>query len=139
MGPLRTGLTAAATALLAATSAAAQDACAALRPGWSGDAPASVFDETLALMMTPLSLALLVASAAAIRFRHQWGALIVTLAWSFWISALVLLPPDAARLAAAEQGCIGSPTLFIALVAAICTGMIVYTTGRQARPTDTET
>lgn len=106
--------------------------CAELRPGWTSDAPPTAWTEVLALMSTPASLVLLLASAVVVRLRHQWGALAVTLFWSFWISFVALAGPTQA----AAEGCIGNPTLFIVLVAAICMGMIVYTTGGKRRPTD---
>lgn len=132
MGPLRTGLTAIPLALMA--SPALADVCAAMRPGWTPGTPATAWGEMLALMITPPSLVLLLASALCIRLRHQWGALIVVLLWSLWVSYIAMSAPDALRAAAIAEGCIGRPTLFIALVAAICIGMILYTTRRPARP-----
>ena len=40
---------------------------------------------------------------------------------------------DEARLEAVKEGCIGSPTLFIGVVAAICVAMILYTAPRAER------
>lgn len=131
MGSFRRQL-GAATLMLAASPSYAE-VCAQMRPNWTPGAPASAWDELIALMSTPPSLVLILASLIAIRFAHQWGALIVVLLWTLWVSLVAMSSPDAARLAALQEGCIGSPTLFIAAVAAICVGMILYTTRRAAR------
>ena len=127
MGSLRGGIIA---AFLPGT-ALASGTCAQMRPLWTPGAAATPWDELLGLMAAPPSLLLLVLSALVIRLRHAKGALIVTVAWSFWISALTFYASgsDGYRAALAE-GCIGSPALFIATVAAICIAMILYTTRR---------
>ncbi len=119
-------------ACMLSASPALAEVCDKIRPGWDG-APASMLDEAIALMSTPPSLVLLLASALAIRLRHQWGALAVLIGWTIWISLLVFPTPDAAELAAIAEGCIGSPILFIAVVAAICVAMILYTIPRPKR------
>ena len=121
-----------ATLMLAASPSYAE-VCAQMRPNWTPGVPASAWDELIALMSTPPSLVLILASLIAVRFAHQWGALVVVLLWTLWVSLVAMSSPDAARLAALQEGCIGSPTLFIAAVAAICVGMILYTTRRAAR------
>ncbi|MEM6940673.1 MAG: hypothetical protein AAF943_06420 [Pseudomonadota bacterium] len=127
MGPLRRGLTVA----LTTPAAAAAEVCADTRPGWKGG-PVSAFDEALFLAMTPAALVLILASALAVRFRHQWGALIVVVLWSIFVSFIALGDPTGVRALEIAEGCIGSPALFIAGVAAICGGMIYYTTPRES-------
>ena len=131
MGPLRRGLTAAPFLLL--PGAAVAEVCDKVRPLWAPGAPATAWDEFLGLIATPPSLVLLVLSALAVRFRHQWGALVVVVLWSAWVSLVALSAPDEIRAAAIAEGCIGSPVLFIGVVAAICVAMILYTTPRQGR------
>ena len=128
MGPLRGGLI---LALL--PGAALAEVCAQVRPFWTPGAPATGWDELIGLMATPPSLVLLLLSALAIRFRQQWLTLGTVLLWSFWVSFVVLVSPDPTRLQAIEEGCIGSPTLFILAVAAICGGMILYTSRADTR------
>ena len=124
----------AALALTFAPLPAFAEVCDKVRPLWDPSAPATSWDELIGLMATPPSLALLVLSALAVRFRHQWGALIVVVAWSVWVSVVALSAPDEVRLAAIAEGCIGSPVLFIIAVAAICGAMILYTSRRNERP-----
>ena len=132
MGPVRRRLIA--LPALMAPAPAMAEVCDKVRPLWSPGSPATGFDELIGLMATPPSLALLVLSAIAVRFRHQWGALAVVVAWSAWVSVVALSAPDPIRQAAIAEGCIGSPILFILCVAAICGGMILYTTRRTERP-----
>ena len=89
--------------------------------------------EALALFSSPAALVLLLASAICIRFRSQIGTLIVVLLWTTLVSLVAFRAPDESRLAAIGEGCIGSPTLFIAAVAAICGGMILYTSRQRER------
>lgn len=105
----------------------AQDACATIRPGWDG-MPVSAWQEAMTLFSSPIALILLVASAFVIRFRSSWGAMAACLAWSFLITAVTFFDPTGGmRTAADAQGCVGSPSIFIALVAALSVGMILYT------------
>lgn len=129
MGPLRRGLI---FALLTPTAALAE-VCSDVRPFVSPGAPGTAFTEMVSLMGTPPSLILLVLSALAIRFRWQWAALGVVVLWSVWVSLVAMQTPDGPLLLAVEEGCIGPPTLFIALVAAICGGMMLYTAPRKAK------
>ncbi|MCV2882838.1 hypothetical protein [Actibacterium sp. XHP0104] len=131
MGPLRRRLTAALFATLPGPAFA--QACATQRPFWEGE-PVSAFAEAITLFSTPAALILLAASALAIRFRHQWAALVTCLLWSLLTSSLTVMDvTGGARDAAIAEGCIGSPALFIAVVAAICVGMILYTAPRPSR------
>jgi len=128
MGSLRRGL----ILSLATPTAALAEVCDKVRPLWQPGTPATAWDEMLALMGTPLSLALLLATAVAIRFRSQWGALAVLVLWTFWVSTIAFFgADDEINRQAIAEGCIGSPALFIGVVAAICIAMIIYTTPRQ--------
>lgn len=122
MGPVRGGLIA---TLL--PGAAWAEVCDKVRPGWDGTSVTMV-GEALVQFMTIPSLALLLASAIAIRFRSQWGAAAVVVLWTIWVSVVAFLDTTGGiRDAAIIEGCIGAPVLFIVAVAAICTGMIIYT------------
>jgi hypothetical protein len=105
----------------------ANSACATIRPGWDGGT-VSAIEEAITLFSSPIALVLLLASAFAIRFRSSWGALALCLAWSFLITAVTFFDPTGGlRTAATAEGCVGSPSVFIALVAALSVGMILYT------------
>ncbi len=106
--------------------AAFAEVCDKLRPDWSGG-PVSAFQELFNLAATPPALLLLVVSALVIRFRHQWGALAVVVLWTVYASALTMFDPTGLRAPALVEGCVGSPALFIVTVAAICVGLILYT------------
>ncbi|MEM6577312.1 MAG: hypothetical protein AAF678_02375 [Pseudomonadota bacterium] len=124
MGPLRGGLTVA--ILTVAASPAHAEICATFRPAWDG-APVTATQETIALFGTPISLVLLLATAFAIRFRSAWGALTVFVGWSFAVAAVTFLDPTGGmRAAAASEGCVGSPSLYIAIVFALNAGMMLY-------------
>lgn len=112
----------------------AKSVCAQVRPDWDGG-PVSAWSEAILLFGSPISLALLLCTALVLRFRTAWGGLIVFVAWSFAVSAVTFFDPTGGlRAAATAEGCIGSPTLFIALVAAIGIGTLLYT----GRPKDNE-
>ena len=151
MGPVRGGLTgalgaranfakfAALTAFAALSPAAAQAAvCAQVRPFVGPGETGTAFTEMVSLMGTPPSLVLLILTALALRFRWQWASLGVVVLWSVWVSLVAMSAPDPAMLQAIEEGCVGSPTLFIGLVAAICGGMMLYTAPRKAKTPDGE-
>jgi len=112
-------------------------ACAAMRPNWSPGTQATGWTEALHYFSSVPALVLLIATALAIRFRSQWGGLLVTVLWSALVALVVLErfgdDPDGLRKSAFLEGCLGSPTLFIAAVTAICAATILYTapTGRQ--------
>jgi hypothetical protein len=102
----------------------AQD-CSVQRPGWDGAAVSAV-QEAVFLASSPAALVLLLGTAVAIRFKSQWGSLAVVLGWTAFVTFLTMLAPASRKLAMAE-GCVGSPALFIGIIAAICVGMIFYT------------
>ncbi len=132
MGSLRRGVILA-TAL---PGTAMAGVCDKVRPLWDGSAPATLWDEFIGLAGTPVSLALILGSALAFRFRSQWGGLAVVVGWTIWVSVIAFYGGDDAITAqAVAEGCIGSPALFIGAVAAICVAMIIYTTPRQDRAT----
>ncbi|QFT97450.1 hypothetical protein FIU85_09070 [Roseovarius sp. THAF8] len=107
--------------------ARAQEVCARVRPDWDG-APVPAWEEAILLFGTPASLVLLLASALVLRFRSAWGALAVFVGWSLLVSAFTLFDPTGGqRIAAAAEGCIGSPVLFISIVMAIGVGLLLYT------------
>lgn len=129
MGPLRRGLILA----LLLPSPAFAEVCDKVRPGWDGTAVGPL-QEALYLFMTPPALFLIVTSLLVIRLRHQWGALAVVVLWTILITLVTMADPTGLQEMARIEGCMGSPTLFIGIVAAICGGMIVYTAPRSERP-----
>ncbi len=108
------------------------EVCADTRPGWDGD-PVSAAGEAIALFASPMGIVLVISTLAALRFRSQWGALVVVVLWTGLVTMVTMLDPTGVRDLAQAEGCIGSPTLFIALVAAICVGTILYTMPRETR------
>ncbi len=148
MGPVRRGLIPAAStfpsvAALAGVfalgpGAARASVCDEVRPFVGPGESGTAFTEMVSLLGTPPSLILLVLTALVIRFRWQWASLAVVVLWSIWVSLIAMSAPDAAMLAAIEEGCVGAPTLFIGLVAAICGAMMLYTAPRKAKQTDGE-
>lgn len=125
MGPLRRRLIAG-LALLGPTPAAAE-VCATLRPGWDGT-PVTGFGELLLMFQTPLVLILILASALAVRFRHELGGVIVVVGWS--IATYMVTGwgnSDGIRQAAMTEGCVGSPALFITVAVAVGVGVVLYT------------
>ena len=122
MGPVRGGIIA---ALL--PGAAWAEVCDKVRPGWDG-APVTMVGEAITQFTTIPAVVLLLGSAVAIRFRSQWGAAAVVVLWTAWVSVNAFLDTSGGvKDAAMLEGCIGAPVLFIVAVAAICTGMIIYT------------
>ena len=126
MGPLRRRLIAAAPLALSAAPAAAQS-CAEVRPGWNGE-PVSAWGEVLFLAQSPIVLILILLTALAVRFRSEWGGLLVVVGWSIatYLATNRSGAGDALGTAMAE-GCVGNPALFIAFAAALCIGVVVYT------------
>jgi len=127
MGPVRGGL----TALLAVSPASAMaSVCAELHADWDG-APVSSLSEATSLFASPLSLILLAATIAAVWARSQWGALAVCVLWSAHVSLIAFFDTTGGvRQQAIAEGCVGSPTVFIAAVAALCVAMILRTAPR---------
>lgn len=111
------------------TSALAE-VCDKIRPGWDG-AAVTPLGEALFMFQTGPSLLLLVATAIALRFRSAWGGLVVVLLWTLLVSVLAMGDPFGFDGQAQAEGCIGSPALFIGLVAAICVGTVLYTMPRN--------
>ncbi|WP_415921957.1 hypothetical protein [Tateyamaria sp. SN6-1] len=109
--------------------AAWAQACATARPGWDG-APANALTEAVALFTSPAGIFLLVLSVVALRFRHQWVGLAAVLLWTVFITAVTMADPTGQRADAVIEGCVGAPTLFIVVVAAICVGIVLWTKPR---------
>jgi hypothetical protein len=105
--------------------AALAQECAMQRPGWDG-APVGALQEALFLASSPAALVLFAGTVLAVRFKSQWGAFAVVVGWTAFVTFLTMLAP-ASRKAALAEGCVGSPALFIGIIAAICVGMIFYT------------
>lgn len=125
------------TALTLLPGRAFAGACATERPGWTPGTPSTEWTEALYHFSSVPAIALILATALAIRLRSQWGGLAVTVLWSALVALIVWGrfgdDPAGLRKSAIEEGCLGSPTLFIAAVTAICIATILYTapSGRQ--------
>ena len=130
MGPIRRRLTAAAAALLASANMAFAQACETLRPNWDG-VPLSAFDEAIVLFASIPAMALLVASAIVVRTRNQWAALGIVVLWVILASIVSFGDTDIQQEAMIE-GCMGSTTLYLAIVGAICIALVAYTAPRKA-------
>ena len=103
--------------------------CADQRPNWVPGTEVTMLGEAFALLSSPFSLVLLIATVLCFRFRSQWGAVLVVVLWTALIS-LITFADAGGRAAGIAEGCIGSPTLFIAIVAILSVGLIVYTAPR---------
>ncbi|MEO0403027.1 MAG: hypothetical protein AAF214_11680 [Pseudomonadota bacterium] len=125
MGSVRGGLT-----FTLVPGAAWADVCDKERPLWDG-APVSAVGEAIGLFTTPAGVFLIAATALALALRSQWGGLVAVLLWTGFITFVTMADPGGLRSDAMIEGCIGSPTLFIAAVAAICVGTVLYTMPRQ--------
>jgi drug/metabolite transporter (DMT)-like permease len=121
---------------LCATPALAE-VCDKVRPGWTPGTQITTVGEAVALFSTGPALVLLVATAVVLRFRSQWGGLAVTMLWSVLVSFIAMdafgEDPTGIRDHAIREGCVGAPTLFIALVTAICIVTVLYTAPLRGR------
>ena len=115
-------------------SPALAQSCADQRPNWTPGADVSAFGEAIALFSSPFSLILLVATALCFRFRHQWSSVVVVVLWTALVS-LIAFTDAGGRAAGAVEGCIGSPSLYITAVAALCVGLILYTAPKPEKDT----
>ena len=113
-------------------TAAGAKVCDKERPDWNGT-PVTAVGEAIALFSNPVSLVLLMVTALAVRFRSQWGALAVCLAWTGWVSLVAFMDTGGIRSAALAEGCIGSPTLFIVIACTLCVAAVIYTAPRPAK------
>ena len=116
-------------ALLLPTTATAQ-VCASARPGWDG-APVGAAAEAFNLFTSPAGLVLIGISVIALRFRSQWIGLATVLLWTVFITVVTMADPTGQRIPAMAEGCIGPPTLFIVLAAAICVAIVLWTKPRS--------
>lgn len=123
--------------------AALAEVCDKARPLWNPTGgPATIWDEALHLAATPVALMLLLGTALAVRFRSAWGGLVAVCGWSIMVGVIVFADkddPTGIHKLAAQEGCIGSPSLFIAVVAAISVATILYTAPREGRSDNRET
>lgn len=120
-------------ALLLTPSAAFAETCDKIRPGWTPGTPTPAWLEAAYLFTTLPALVLLAASAIVLRTRSQWGALAVVVLWSCLVAFMTFASEYTHGSLAIAEGCIGSPTLFIGAVTAICIAMILYTMPRETR------
>lgn len=125
MGPIRRRLIFGAAMLSPAP--AWSEACDKLRSGWD-DLPVSAFGELLYMLQTPVVLLLIVATALAVRFRSEWGGLIVVVGWSL-STFLATGWGDLGDMKAAAriEGCVGNSTGFIVFAVLVCVGVVLYT------------
>ncbi len=103
--------------------------CADQRPNWVPGTDATVLTEAIALLSSPFSLILVIATVLCFRFKSQWGSVLVVVLWTALIS-LITFGDAGGRAAGMSEGCIGSPSLFIAIIAVISVGLILYTAPR---------
>lgn len=115
-------------------SAAWAEVCDKARPDWDG-AAVSALHEALTLFMTPIGVLILAFTIVSLRFRSQWMGLLAVLSWTGYITLVTMADPTGLRADAMAEGCIGSPALFIAIVAAICGATVLYTMPRNADDT----
>ena len=123
MGPLRRGLI-----LCVLPLPAWAEVCDKQRPNWDGT-PVSTLNEAILLFSSAPALILLIVTAFVIRFKHQWGALVMVVLWAIFASFASFYDADIKQSAIIE-GCMGPSTLFVAVVAAICIGLILYVVPR---------
>lgn len=107
------------------------ETCALQRPNWDGG-PVSAIEEAIQLTSSPITLILIVLTLLVFRFRSQWGGVAIVVLWTILVSIITMMDPTGTRAPGMAEGCIGSPTLFIAAVAAICVATILYTAPRNS-------
>ncbi|MEL7167096.1 MAG: hypothetical protein AAGL96_16635 [Pseudomonadota bacterium] len=136
MGSVRRRLTSCSSALLAliATPLLAE-VCDKERPDWDG-VTETAWSEAFTLFLSPLGLLLVALSVVAVQFRWQWTGLATILGWTAFITIVTMADPTGLRADAMAEGCIGPPTLFIALAAAICVMIVLRTKPRRAGDTE---
>ncbi|MEO9684727.1 MAG: hypothetical protein ABJR46_03055 [Tateyamaria sp.] len=117
--------------IVALPGAAWAEICDKERPNWDGT-DVTAIGEAFTLFTTPVALVVLAFTIIALRFRNQWMGLGAVLGWTGFIALITTADPTGTRNLAIAEGCIGSPTLFIAVVAAICVGTVIYTKPRNA-------
>ena len=110
----------------------AQSVCDRTNPGWTG-APVTQWQELLLQLASPFALVLLVVTALAVRLRSANLVLGVVLGWTVFVSLTAMYDPSGEMAASVAAGCRARPTLFIAMVAAICIATVLYTNRRSTR------
>ena len=107
-----------------------------MRPNWDGN-PVTAFEELFYIMQTPVVLLLIVATALTVRFRSEWGGLVVVVGWSLTtFLATGWGEMEAIKAAEIAEGCAGSKTLFIIFAALVCVGVVLYTAPLKRDKTD---
>lgn len=88
--------------------------------------------EFLYFLQTPLVLLLVLATALAVRFRREWAGVAVVVGWSL---GTFLLTGTGGSYGVMDlgrvEGCVGSPSIFIAVAVAVCIGVVLYTAPRR--------
>ncbi len=149
MGPVRRRLTignlsprgqlyALVTAISFFPRAAWAEVCDKPYPDWDGT-PVTAVGEALNLFLSPAGIALLLMSLVALRFRQQWVGLAAVILWTVFITVVTMADPTGLRADMLAEGCVGSPTLFIVAVAAICVGIVLWTKPRSSGADGSET
>lgn len=111
------------------------DLCTNARPNWTGEV-VSAWQEMIWLFASPAALILLIGTAFALRYKSQWGGLAVMVLWGMLGSYLSFPDYNPLRAQGQLDGCFGSPTLFLAVVTAICVATILYTAPFSWRETE---
>ncbi|MEM9583320.1 MAG: hypothetical protein AAGA08_09410 [Pseudomonadota bacterium] len=114
-------------------TAAFSEVCDKVRPDWVSGTQTTAWQEAIHLFSTLPSLFLIIASMIVVLKRSQRGGLAVVLLWSIFVSVITFLGDPQMDNFAIAQGCMGSPTLFIGAVTAICVAIILYTLPRETR------
>ena len=132
MGPIRRRLSFLVALLL--PTPALGSVCASARPNWDGET-VSDLTETLLLFSSIPAIVLLVATAIVWRLKSAKGGLAVVSLWAILLTITTSFDPGGVRTAAQAEGCVGSTTLFVLAVIAICVATVLRTA--PARATDT--
>ena len=134
MGPVRRRLTLAAAVL---PTPALAEVCDKVRPRWVPGTQATAWTEAVYLFSTIPSIILLALTVLCLLYRSLWGSMIIIIFWSGLATIIRTdgpTDPTGIHALALKEGCIASPALFIAAVAAICMAMIVNLLPRRQRP-----
>lgn len=115
------------------------EVCDKERPNWTPGTETTAITEAIALFLSAPALILLVATAICFRFKSQWGAVAVVVLWTILVSLVAFVAPadpTGVHQLAILEGCIGSPSLFIAIVAALSVALILYTAPRAEKSSE---
>ncbi|MEM8592273.1 MAG: hypothetical protein AAGF13_07070 [Pseudomonadota bacterium] len=117
-------ITACGVALLALATPAIAQVCDTERPNWNPTAgPASTLDELAQFMIEPLGLAVLALGLLAVSVQWRWLTALAGVSACVALALIVIdfVIPDAIKLAAMEEGCIGPPYMTLIFLAAFVT------------------